>query len=71
MRSEIISDKHQLAVAINSSTVVSSIDQAVRFLLDLPSNRIRTVFILSLKVLTKFNIVFAMAMQEQLNKEYF
>lgn len=71
LRSEIAAEKQQLGVAVNSSGSVASVDAAIRFLLDLPSSRIKTVFLRSLKVLTKYNIVFAMALQEQLNKEYF
>lgn len=47
------------------------IDSAVRFLLDLPTIKIRNHFINSLKVLNKYSIIFGMSLQEQLNKEYF
>jgi hypothetical protein len=64
LRSEISADKQQLAVAVNNSGSVSNVDAVLRFLLDLPSSRIKTVFMRSLKVLSKYNIVFAMALQE-------
>lgn len=71
LKSEIIADKQQLSIAVNSSTAINNVDSAARFLLDLPTIKIKKAFVGSLRVLTKFNIVFAMALQEQLNKEYF
>ncbi|TNV87638.1 hypothetical protein FGO68_gene2900 [Halteria grandinella] len=71
MKDEISQDVKQVAIALNQSAHVGQIDHIVRLLLDLPSYKMKTEFINSLKVLNKFSIVFAMSLQEQLNKEYF
>jgi len=71
LRDEIIADSAQMATALNNPSNVSMIDSIVRFLLDLPSTRIKTLFIESLKAVSKYSIIFGMGFQEQLNKNYF
>jgi hypothetical protein len=71
LRDEIIADSSQMATALNNPFNVSMIDSIVRFLLDLPSIRIKTLFIESLKAVSKYSIIFGIGFQEQLNKTYF
>lgn len=71
LKDEIIADSSQMTIALNNPSNVSIIDSIVRFLLDLPSIRIKTLFIQSLKAVSKYSIIFGIGFQEQLNKTYF
>lgn len=71
MKDEIIQDGKQAATALNQSQHVGHVDHVVRLLLDLPSYRMKSLFIKSLRAISKYSLVFSMSLQEQLNKEYF
>jgi hypothetical protein len=58
-------------IALNGSAHKNIIDSSVRFLLDLPSTKLKNKFMVALKALTTYSIIFGMSLQEQLNKEYF
>ncbi len=71
MKHEIVQDAQQTVIALNGSAHKNIIDSSVRFLLDLPSTKLKNKFMVALKALTTYSIIFGMSLQEQLNKEYF
>ena len=64
LKLEIIQDAKQTVGALNSSSHINIIDSSVRFLLDLPSTKLKNKFIGALRALNKYSIIFGMSLQE-------